>query len=572
MDPPAPPDHVVGRRGLGRACRRLDGRRDLRQRGAGPRAGRPGQAGINLKRSNANFQLARQAVDDYLTRVSENTLLKAQPSGDLRSLRKALLGDALKFYKTFILQRGDDPSLRRQLAGAYARVGMIADEIGTKSEALAAHEKALEIRRSLADADPSDVVARVELAESLDTIGVLYRSLGRMTECLDSLEAGRAALEDLVTTRPDRSDAQYQFAQVCSDLGAVRKMREEFEQAESMYARAHAILAHLVEVDPAEPKYLRKLAWFTYLLGNVLSDPRRKDLNLEGAKAHYDAALALHQKLIIAHPGEPDYPIDMAQCYVSLNNLFTEKGDYVAGIGYLEDALRIQRKVVASHPTVTLYLLDLSATLYNLGFVYTRVSKLDDALRSYQESIDVAERLVELDPEDIEFQDRLGRTVCNLGSVLGDQGKDDQAVATYRRAVDIHRKILAKAPGLPRYRRALLIPLLNLAESMNKRGRPDEAVAFALEARRLTEGFPEYHVQIASRLSTAGGLVAEGRAERGRYLDLAMESLRDAVTVGLTPREVIRTDTSFAPLHRRKDFQILIYDPDFPADPFARGG
>ena len=51
-----------------------------------------GQARTNLERANANFQLARQAVDDYFTRVSENTLLKVQPSRDLRSLRKELLG------------------------------------------------------------------------------------------------------------------------------------------------------------------------------------------------------------------------------------------------------------------------------------------------------------------------------------------------------------------------------------------------------------------------------------------------------------------------------------------------
>ena len=41
------------------------------------------RAELNLDRANANFRLAQQAVDDYLTRVSENTLLKVQPSRDL---------------------------------------------------------------------------------------------------------------------------------------------------------------------------------------------------------------------------------------------------------------------------------------------------------------------------------------------------------------------------------------------------------------------------------------------------------------------------------------------------------
>ena len=193
--------HLVGRRGHGCARCLFDGCRNLRQCSAEPRRRRAVQARVNLERANANFQLARQAVDDYFTRVSENTLLKVQPSRDLRSLRKELLGDALKFYKSFIVQRGDDPSLRRELARAYARVGKITDEVGTKSKALAALDKALEIRRTLADADPADVAARIELAETLVNTSDLHRSLGRLPECLDSLEAARAALESVVERR-----------------------------------------------------------------------------------------------------------------------------------------------------------------------------------------------------------------------------------------------------------------------------------------------------------------------------------------------------------------------------------
>ena len=562
--------HLVGRRGHGRARRLFDGRRNLRQCRRGAARRRAGQARTNLERANANFQLARQAVDDYFTRVSENTLLKVQPSRDLRSLRKELLGDALKFYKSFIVQRGDDPSLRRELARAYARVGKITDEIGTKSEALAAYDKALEIRRMLADADPADVAPRVELAETLVSIADLHRSLGRLPECLDSLEAARAALEPVVSAHPERADAQLQFARIFSRTGAIHKLNEEFELADTTVARARGIVAKLVADDPLEPKYLRELAWITYQLGNARSDPRRKDRNLEDAQARYDDALVLYRKLIAAQPSEPDYPIDMAQCYISLCSLCNLKGDHANAIGFLRDALKLQQKVAASHPTVTLYLLDVTNTYYNLGYQFTRVSKLDDALRSYQESIAVAERLVELDPEDLDFQDQLGRATCNLGHVLGLQGKTDQALAAYRKAIDIHRPVLEKAPKLPSYRRPLMIALSNASGVMNNRARPDEAVAFALEARALTAGFPEYVDVIAAHLSKAAGLIAEGQANRDRYLDLAMETLRPALSSGATTIAKVQADRDFAPLWPRKDFQALVYDPIFPADPFAR--
>jgi serine/threonine-protein kinase len=527
------------------------------------------RAESNLDRANANFRLAREAVDDSLTRVSESTLLKVQASRDLRALRKGLLEDALKFYRTFISQGEGDPSLRRELARSYARVGKITEEIGTKSEALSAYARALEIRRALADADRGDVALRVELAETLDAIGVLHRSLGRLPDCLASLEEARATLEPIVAARADDVEAHFRLAQACSHLGAVHKVREEFDAAGPPFDRAREIYARLVSLDPAESKYLRNLAWSNYQMANLLSDPRRKDVDFRRAKDYYDTTLALHRKLISAHPGEPDYPIDMAQCYVSLALLCRD--DSSTAIRYLRDALEIQLKAVASHPTVTLYLLDLSNSYYNLGSRYSHRSLLDDAVRSYRESVAVAERLVALDPEDLDFQDRLGRSVTNLGYVLNRQGDKDQALAAYRRAIDIHRPVLANAPQVPTHRRALLIPLTNVSQAMNDRGKPAEAVAFALEARALTEGFPDYVLPIAAQLSRAGGLVPEGRVDRDRYLDLAMETLRQVISSGAAPRSQVLADEDFAPLRPRKDFQALICDPIFPADPFAAG-
>ncbi len=91
--------------------------------------------------AEANFKMALKAVEDNLTSVSENTLLKHQDSVDIRSLRKELLTSALNYYKTFASERGDDPNLRRQLASAYFRVGQITQEIDSHAEAIAAFQR-----------------------------------------------------------------------------------------------------------------------------------------------------------------------------------------------------------------------------------------------------------------------------------------------------------------------------------------------------------------------------------------------------------------------------------------------
>ena len=337
--------------------------------GARAERGRVAQAEIDLERAEANFRLARQAVDDYLTRVSENTLLKVQPSRDLRALRKGLLEDALKFYGTFISRARGRP--------VPAAASWPAPMPGS---ARSPRRSAPRPRPSPPTQGPRDpqglgetptaatLALRIELAESLDAIGVLHRSLGRLPDCLASLDEARATLEPVVAARVGSVDAQFRLAQSCSHLGAVQKLREEFDAAAGLsdQARDHPRPARRARPRRAEiPPRISPGP--TTRWGTCSPTRGARTSTSTRAQAFYETALDLHRKLIVAHPGEPDYPIDMAQCYVSLATLSRAKGDHPAAIRYLQDALKIQLKAVASHPSVTLYLLDLSETYYNLG-------------------------------------------------------------------------------------------------------------------------------------------------------------------------------------------------------------
>ena len=83
------------------------------------------------KFAEENFAQARRAVDDYLTKVSESRLLGVP---GLQPLRKELLESALEYYQGFLRQRGNDPSLQKELAEAYTRMARITAEIGSKTE------------------------------------------------------------------------------------------------------------------------------------------------------------------------------------------------------------------------------------------------------------------------------------------------------------------------------------------------------------------------------------------------------------------------------------------------------
>jgi eukaryotic-like serine/threonine-protein kinase len=76
------------------------------------------------------------------------------------------------------------------------------------------------------------------------------------------------------------------------------------------------------------------------------------------------------------------------------------------------------------------------------------------------------------------------------------------------------------------------------------------------------------HAGLAGLAARPGSGVSagEGQAESDR----AMSWVRRAVALGLRNPDAYRTEAALDPLRNRPDFQLLILDLAFPADPFAR--
>ena len=88
------------------------------------------QAMDALKQAEESFAKARSAVNAYLTAVSDDPALKAPA---LSPLRARLLQSALGFYQQFLRERGSDPTLRKELASVYYKVGTILPESRAES-------------------------------------------------------------------------------------------------------------------------------------------------------------------------------------------------------------------------------------------------------------------------------------------------------------------------------------------------------------------------------------------------------------------------------------------------------
>lgn len=97
---------------------------------------------VTAERSSAqNFDLARGAVDRYLTRVGESPELRAE---GLEELRRQLLGTAREFYENLARQQGRQAGLGSELASSHHRLADISRSLGDQQGAESEYRRALD--------------------------------------------------------------------------------------------------------------------------------------------------------------------------------------------------------------------------------------------------------------------------------------------------------------------------------------------------------------------------------------------------------------------------------------------
>jgi len=184
------------------AKERLEGEQEqstLAQNNAADANARRREAETARQEAIANLEHARQAVDQMLTRVSEEKLFNT-PQMEL--LRKALLEDALKFYQRFLQQAGSDQAVRLGAAEAYRRTGQIYTELGQPDRAEPAQQKAIELLEKLITESPTDPASRLALALSYYQLGGALERLARYPESVSALRRAIGLMQALIADFP----------------------------------------------------------------------------------------------------------------------------------------------------------------------------------------------------------------------------------------------------------------------------------------------------------------------------------------------------------------------------------
>jgi serine/threonine protein kinase len=449
------------------------------------------------ERAENNFRLAREAVDQMLTRVAEEMAGKPH----MEQIRRALLVDALTFYQGFLQQKSADPSIRHETARAYLRVGRIYILLGRHEEAEAPLKVALGLMEQLSAEFPAVPEYRSELADSHNAVSGVYSDvcLAQPKEWLKHALAALTVQEKLAADFPERLQMRRILAQQWLAVGvAYSHGVQDTKEGERYLRQGLAAWEQLEKESPEDRNVVITLSRAHHWLGFLFKNHGR----LQEAEAEFRTELAIRAAL--AAP-EPFYD-SMTKAYLA---------ELLLKTGRAGDAEPLVREVIESRerglddfPDIYQNRRRLCVEYELLGQCLAALGRSDEAERAFRQCLAMSRKLV------IDFGDEPGATVryqlawkqYNFGLLLQDTSRSAEAAELFRQALLLFEECAANSPDSPLRLHALAWFLADCPATQFRD--PPRAVKLAKQALQLDPQSERYW-------GTLG--VAQGRA--GQWQD-----------------------------------------------------
>jgi serine/threonine-protein kinase len=485
----------------------------------------------------------------------------------------------------------DSARFQDELAQSHLGIGTLLRESGRLDEAMNHFATALAIDEALLQRTdltldlPGDLGShyaspdrlRNHLVRSLLSISHMQYGLGRHEESLRSRRRACDIAEEMARAHPSDADFRYLLADCYANLAVAQSNLHGPAEGLRTFEQARAMLERLVAENPTVTAYQKLLAETSMNIGQRLEQTGQT----ADALAQYDKAGAILSTAVAANPTYTWLRFLVARNLRNLANALLKAGKSAEGLRQLEEARTVLQRLASEDPAVLDFRSDLAATRDQLGLWYARTQRRDEARRELEAARELREELVAEHPRVTALQSGLATTYNNLARLRRDLGQPDQAMALYQKALGILNRLTTEHPAAPDYRDSLAYTYRGLGRIQARAGRADEAIRSLALARAIDE--QRANVILLARYNLACDLAlsvpligagqaspsSEVQAERTKMADAAIEALRLALAAGY-PVAIPRDDPDMEALRARPDFQFLVMDPDFPADPFVR--
>jgi serine/threonine-protein kinase len=518
-------------------------------------------------RAEANFRLARDAVDKYYTTVSESRLLGVP---GLQPLRKELLQAAEAYYRDFLLEHGDDPAVRADAGAAFFRIGWITHAVGRPEDAIEPLQKATSLFQKLAHDYPDMPYYSAQEATGHAALGLVFAALAKIEDAFREQRQALALREAYAKNNPGNVRYQADVALTHRNIGDIYRQVGKTKEALAEWDKALVLGQALLKAPDLDDNAKVGLAGrrglsftiredFANLQldrANVLTETGRRPKALSAL----EQARGLLDELLQERPGDLALLASRGRLHSIEGAIFTDLGKTEEAERTFREAIQIFEGLMAGNPKVTYYRSGLADLELRLAWPLTMNGKSEAAHAAYRKAIKLAEGLLADDPSSTSYQTQLARGLNMSGNLLLKEGRAVEALPLLRRALELHEVLARKHPEVVYHQSTLSYALRGV-------GRAEAAAGHAAEALTVYERACKIEVALAATypaarynlVCTLALMVPVVPPERREAVALeAIAELQKALTAGYTNITNIATDRDLDALRDRKDFQELM--------------
>jgi tetratricopeptide (TPR) repeat protein len=204
------------------------------------------------------------------------------------------------------------------------------------------------------------------------------------------------------------------------------------------YKAAKKIARQLMDIEPAESRWPRKLVFVMQKIGDVSQVVG----NWHEAVDEYRAALKIIKRVVEGPPAHPEARRDLANTYSRLGQALSGQGTLEAAKQEFQASLDIRKELIKEDHLNDVLQSNLADSYYEFARLYAkRGDDLNLVVKEYDGAIDIRKTLNTKDPNNVEWQKRLAPLYAGKAGILKQKGDLEGALDAYRLAYGLRRQL-----------------------------------------------------------------------------------------------------------------------------------
>ena len=479
------------------------------------------------------------------------------------SARKLIVDKAIHYLDSLSRESQGDLSLQRELAAGYKRIGDVQGNVysanlGDSAGSLASYQKALEIRKAVFAANPTNVTDAINLAQSLHCVADSLLLKGEAEEAWKYSQRSVETTEPLVNARPNNmlllQELAADYTSQASILGGNFNLSSLGDTANALLVRQKqvGVREKIFQLEPNDANkgefaigltmlgdqfllvgqrhaaldyYLRSQKMFEglasgstgrkaqnrlYSVYNRICTAQLANGNLPEALLNAQRALKIAQSLSQADPNDVYSRVSLVLSYANLADVLSSMHRFPTAVSALAQAIAIIDPLVASNPTNG-ELPGVEASTYVIaGDVFRRTQDYDRSLHNYRVALKILSQIHLRNPENVDAGLELAGGYNQLGRLLVLRGDLDGATEAFREGLAISEpQTMAQNPNEESLYSAAG-SYAGLAKAEANRITPRQTLQIRITHLNQARLWDEHSLQLWSKVKEPGFLSPDG--------------------------------------------------------------